>query len=360
MSPPISSRCSGAKALASSTVSLGVSDLDERECGLPDGRALDDQLLQAARQRRARLRGRRCGRDEASAAVLGLGEHVERGRPDLPRADRGAEEHEEVARAGEAVDAHARRDLELGLLYVEVAGAYDHIHGGDRLSAAGERADRLGAAHAVDALDSAQAAGAEDDGVDTPPRARRRAHRHVDHTGGAGCHDPHDDRARVGRAPAWDVHGGRADGHLPQRDPVALREIDSDIADDAGLGHEGDVRDRDLKPRNELRCEAEDRLVELLGRHQEGGRLLAGGVEPARAIQHGGIAPGAHGGEDLGHLPAHGGAAGDEAAHPRGRGRRPAEAPHLGRVEAVHAHVTPRRRRAGRGAARAGRPSPPP
>ena len=59
--------------------------------------------------------------------MLGLGEHVERRQPQLALGDLAAEQHEQVARAGEAVDPDGGGELVLGLLHVEVAGADDHV-----------------------------------------------------------------------------------------------------------------------------------------------------------------------------------------------------------------------------------------
>jgi hypothetical protein len=95
--------------------------------------------------------------------VLGLREHVQRCQPETVRSavfvelplDVRAERDQQVARAGEAVDADRRRQLVLGLLHVQVARADDHVDARDAVGAVGERGDRLRAAHAVHALDAA-------------------------------------------------------------------------------------------------------------------------------------------------------------------------------------------------------------
>ncbi len=109
------------------------------------------------------------------------------------------------------------RDLALGLLHVEVSRADDDVDAGDGLGAVGERGDRLRAAHAVDALDAAQSAGAEDGRDRVADAARRRADGDVDHAGRAGGDDAHHDGARVRRAAARHVDRGRSDRHLAQR-----------------------------------------------------------------------------------------------------------------------------------------------
>ncbi len=207
----------------------------------------------------------------------------------------------------------------LGLLHVQVARADDHVDPLDGVGAVGECRDRLRAAHAVDALDAAQPAGAEDERVDLPVGARRRADGDVEHAGGARGDDAHDDRARVSGAPAGDIHGGRADGDLAQHDALALRKLDAGVVADAGVGDERDVGDRDLQPRDQLEREPFDRLVQLRGRDAQRQRLVAGGVEAARVVDDGGVAVGAHSGDDLAHLLGNGVAVGRRA---RARARR--------------------------------------
>ena len=180
-----------------------------------------------------------------------------------------AEHDQQVARAGEPVD--ARRSPEscaLGLLHVQVPRPDDHIHAPHRLGSVGERGDRLRAAHPVHALDPAQPAGAEDRRVDAPVASGRGAHGDVDHARGARGDDAHHDRARVGRAAARHVHGGGLHGHLAQQRPAAPAELDRDVLAHAGLGDLGDVGDRDLQPRDELERQL-DRLVELLLRDEQ-------------------------------------------------------------------------------------------
>ena len=78
---------------------------------------------------------------QRALAVLGLGV---RGRARAPRRRRPS-----VAITvrsdgpGEAVDPDDVRDLPLGLLHPQAAGADDHVHARDRLRAVGERGDRL-------------------------------------------------------------------------------------------------------------------------------------------------------------------------------------------------------------------------
>ena len=101
-SAPISCRCSGANAFASSIASRGVGDLRRRaNAASPTRRALDAPAARASRRaRRRRPRDGETADDEAARAVLGLGEHVER-RQVAARARRRsrAEHDEQVARA---------------------------------------------------------------------------------------------------------------------------------------------------------------------------------------------------------------------------------------------------------------------
>ncbi len=242
--------------------------------------------------------------------MLGLGEHVQsrqihRVGPvagvelclELP-----AEHDQQVAGTGEAVDAHARGELVLGLLYVEVARTDDHIDGGDGVGAVCERRDRLCAAHPVDALNPAQPAGAEDHRVDLPAGAGRRAHGDLDHARRARGDDAHHHGAGVGGAATRHVHGGRADWDLAQHDALALWKIDGGVAVHAGVGDQRDVGDRHLETCDQLERQALDRLVELLRVDEQRPRLRAGGVELARVIEHGAVALAPDALEDRAHL----------------------------------------------------------
>ncbi len=87
-----------------------VVDLHERERRVADGRALATSCLEHRGERIAeRARAAHDRHHEAALAVLGLGEHVERRQFDLVLARLCAEQHEQVARTGEAVDPHRSR-----------------------------------------------------------------------------------------------------------------------------------------------------------------------------------------------------------------------------------------------------------
>ncbi len=91
--------------------------------GLEDGRARGDAALHQRRQL-----------EQPDAGMSGLPADPSRDAGDCARI---ARQHQQVARSGEAVDAHVRRHLPLGLLHVQVARPDDHI----------DRRDRVGAPH---------------------------------------------------------------------------------------------------------------------------------------------------------------------------------------------------------------------
>ncbi len=92
----------------------------------------------------------RADRDhEAALAVLCLGEQVQ---GDEFQVRVCAEGDHQVAGPGDAVDPDAVGELALGLLDVEVARPHDHLDARHALGPAGQRGDRLGAAHPVHAL----------------------------------------------------------------------------------------------------------------------------------------------------------------------------------------------------------------
>ena len=95
-------------------------------------------------------------------------------------------------------------------------------------------------------------------------RAGRRAHGDVEYAGGARRDDAHHDRARIGSTPSGHVHGGGADGHFAQPDPLALGQGDRPLVADGGGGDLGNVGDRHLQSCDDIQRQPLDGLVELL------------------------------------------------------------------------------------------------
>ena len=104
-------------------------------------------------------------------AVLGLAEQV--GGAHLA-VDAVVGDDQRLGRAGEQIDADAAEQLALGLRHIGVAGADDHVDGGDRLGAERHGGDRLHAAEHVDLVGAAEMHGG-DDGRMRPALERRRA-----------------------------------------------------------------------------------------------------------------------------------------------------------------------------------------
>ena len=178
ISAPISCRCSGANALASATASRAPATSTIAKSASPTvGRSTTSRSSAAASasQAPAALRdGRRRGCPSPCSACASMSSAARFSS----RSPACAEQRTSRSLGpGEAVDPDGRAR----------AGAWPPARTGcpgptitstrvDRLGAVGQRGDRLGAAHAVDALDAAQPAGAEDQRVDLPVGARRRAH----------------------------------------------------------------------------------------------------------------------------------------------------------------------------------------
>ena len=220
--------------------------LHQRERGVGDRRTLGGELRQQRVERLDHARARRHRHDDAAFSVLCLREHVQRRECHLVLGSVRGECEQQVARAGEPVDPDDAREQPLGLLHIEVSRTDDDVDARDRLGAAGQRGDRLGAAHPVNPLDAAQPARAEYRHVDLAAGARRRAHGDVEHARGARGDDAHHDGARIRRPPAGHVDRSRAHWHLAQRDALALGKVDGDVLADARLGDLGDVGDRHL------------------------------------------------------------------------------------------------------------------
>ena len=271
--------------------------------------------------------------------MLALSEQIERHELGGAPAGVGAEQDEQIAGAREPVDAHRRRQQPLGLLDVEVSGTDDDVHAGDAVGAECERGDRLGAPHAVDALDATQPAGPEDRGVDLTVGPRRGADGHVEHAGRARRDDAHDDGAGVWRAPPRDIYGGRGDWELAQQDALSLGQLERPVGPRSRLGDLGDVGDRHLQPGDDVERQALDRLVELLGCDGERPGLAAGGVEAPRVVDHRRLPLRADALDDLADGILHrGGACVKRAQVPRDRDG-PAEAAGVLEREALDAHL---------------------
>ena len=184
--------------------------------------------------------------------MLGLGQQVERERPGI---DVAGGEDEQVARAGEAVDADLPEHLALGLLHVQVSGPDDHVDARDGLGPVGERGDRVGAAHPVDRVDAGEPAGREHDRIEVPVRAGRRAHGDLLDAGEPRGDRPHHHRARVRGPSARHVDRGALDRGLAVDDQVLAEPCWPGWSGDAARRHRLDVLDRALDPVADRRVE---------------------------------------------------------------------------------------------------------
>ncbi len=290
---PAHARRQGLRRSARELEVLGRERLAEGQCG----RHVGGEHLRGRAAERVQQRGVVADGDhERVLAVLGLGEQVQ---PQRLRVGALGEDHREVARAREAVDADVARHLALGLLHPQAARPDDHVGGRHRLRAVGERGDRLRAAHPEHGVDPAQRAGGEDRGI-VPA-----GHDDLVDARGPGRHRAHDDRGRVRVAPGRDVDRGPRDGHLAQPHRVALRELGRGLGVEPGLGDEAHVLRRDLQPFANGRIEVLERRGELLGRDAQ----RAATPEALLVLEQSAVAARAHGGDDpthdLGHrLPA--------------------------------------------------------
>ena len=144
----ISSRCSGAIALASCHRGAESGTATRASGASPAIACLAATRSTAARDRveHPRLDGATATTSPRSRAPPGR-----RGRARSTRRSRVvAGDHHQLGRARDAVDADLADELALRLLHVAVARAGDHVHRLDRSGAEGERRDRLRAAHRVD------------------------------------------------------------------------------------------------------------------------------------------------------------------------------------------------------------------
>src|SRR5918996_3123660 len=168
-------------------------DLDRLHVGHPVRHGLDQRGL------------RRDQPELAVETVLRLCEQVQSDQ--LGVRARGGE-HGQLARSGEAVDAHLPDDLALRLGHPRIAGPDDHVDSRDRLGAVRQRGDRLRPAHPVHLGHLTEHARSEDRGVRAAAGAGGRAHGHLLHARHPCGYGGHDHGRWGGRPPARPVDPG--------------------------------------------------------------------------------------------------------------------------------------------------------
>jgi hypothetical protein len=177
------------------------------------GRELGERLLHLL----GRLVAHRHAHHGGHRVVLGLRHHLARHGH---RVGGVVGDHEQLARARRRVDGAGARHLHLGLGHVGVARADDAVDARHALGAVRHGRHRAGAAQREHPVGAGDGRGGEHHRARQPVGARRRAHHHLLHAGDLGRHHAHEERARVGGAPAGRVHahagervGAAADDH---------------------------------------------------------------------------------------------------------------------------------------------------
>ena len=252
--------------------SRGAGDLDEREGGVADRRALDDQLLERARERvaeprrRARPRRRGCPR----RARPGRACRARRARPPGRRTPAPSTTSRSRGPAKPSMPDAAPR-----------AGAWPPARRGCRA-----RRSRRPARPSRCRRRARRSPGRRPSGRParrrrarrwrgSPGRSRRRARRRadddVDHAGRARGDDAHHDGARVGRAAAGDVDRGGADRDLAQAHRLALRELDRRLLLRRPRRRPATLAIATWSPATSSSGSLSDRLVELLRRRRSSG-----------------------------------------------------------------------------------------
>ena len=202
--------------------------------------------------------------------VLGLAEQV--GRAELGIHGLVSDQHG-LGRARQQVDADAAEELALGLGDKGVAGADQHVDGGDRPGPERHGADRLDAAEAIDLVRAAQMHGGDDRRVRRAADGRRRGDdaRHAGDRGGQHRHvrGRHHRELAARHIAADRLHRDRA---VPQ--DHARPRLDLDV------GHGGALR---LGERADLSLSKPD-VVQIARRHA-GDRRLDLGRGKAEAVR---------------------------------------------------------------------------
>ena len=111
--------------------------------------------------------------DAGGRVVLGLGDQV--GGDVIGQGGVVGQDHH-FRRAGQAIDGHLSEDVLLGQGDEDVAGADDHVDGGQAFDAVGQGRHRLGPADAVDLVDAQLVTGGQQIAVAGPVGGRRHHH----------------------------------------------------------------------------------------------------------------------------------------------------------------------------------------
>jgi hypothetical protein len=233
--------------------------------------------------------------------VLGLGQHLGGGEP---RVGGVVGEHEHLGGAGGRIDDDVAGDLGLGLGHPAVAGPDDRVDPGHGLGPVGERGDRPGSAEREQPVGPGDGARGEHLGGRASVRPGGRAHDDLPDAGGAGGHDAHEHRARVGRAAAGSVDAGPVHRDRHAGDPHAGFDFDRHLAGDLRRVERADVPGRPLERGAHGRVEAGERFVPRLARHFQ--RLELDAVEALGHVEQLGVAARTHVGDEPG----------DDVAHP--------------------------------------------
>ncbi len=199
-------------------------------------------------------------------------------------------DHDDLARAGDAVDVDGAENVLLGQGDEEVARPDDLVDRlqPDRAQAVGQGRDPLGAADPIDLGHAQRVAGGQDVGVEAAERGGRDHHGDLGHARRLRGHDRHQQARRIRRRPARD-----ADAHPPHR-PVQQAQLDAGPALAASRRDAGSPPDRPGCCRGRARS-SRDRP----DRPGDGRRSSSSGetrtwpgssvdaVDPARVVEHG-------------------------------------------------------------------------
>jgi hypothetical protein len=228
---------------------------------------------------------------QAVRTVLGLEDDVDGGELG---ADRAVGHDHDLGRTGEARrHADDAGHLALGERHVGVARADDHVDGADGLGAVGERGDRLRTADGVHLVDARDGSGGQDLVGQRAVLAGRHREDDLGHAGDLRRDRRHQHRRRVEGTPARGVAPSPIDGagELAHEDAVTF--VDGVVIGDLGLVIRPDVAGGHLERGSQV---GRDPVQRALGRHPRRGQVAA--VEAQRELSHGGVAPGADGGQD--------------------------------------------------------------
>ena len=218
--------------------------------------------------RRPKSSERQIRTDGDVGSVLGLAQQVGGDELDVGLV---VGDHRDLAGSGQQVDADATEQLALGLGYVGIARADEHVDRRFALEPERHRGDGLDAAERVDRVGPAEVGGVEHRRVAGSAALRRRGGQDPLDARDLGHEHGHEGTRHQRAVAGGQVGANAADGHVAVADEQAGSEFALDVAHAAELqlGKALHALVAELKTLADAGVDSVPRAVELVARHRE-------------------------------------------------------------------------------------------